>query len=392
MKKYNVRILHIISGLLTGGAEKSLFNLLKGGLSDFCCNYVVSLTGEGTVGSQIKSLGVSVEVLNMKNVSSIFPASQKLLRIVNHVKPDIIQGWMYHGNIAATLIKILSSNPSFLVWNIRHCLYKLGHEKTITQLVIFANRFFSSQPDALLYNSKISKKLHEEFGFSSSNGNVIHNGFDVKTFFPLCGVRNRIRSELGIPDDAFVVGHVARFDPLKDHKTFFSAASNIAKRYSKVYFLVVGREVEFSNKQLMSYIPASLQSRFYLLGDRGDVPCLLKGMDLLCQSSCSEAFPNVLGEAMASGVPCVATNVGDSSIIIGDTGILVPPRDDLALFSGIEKFLTMSVKDYCILSKLARVRIERNFSLTKTVCNYFTLYEKLLSKRKNIMGKDDFFC
>ena len=321
-------VLHIITGLSTGGAENTLYNLLKGGFADQFNNHVVSLIDEGTMGSLIKKSGVPVTSLGMRHGKPSFSSLRKLRRMVRELKPDLIQGWMYHGNLAATLARTMSPGTPALVWNTRHSLYDLAHEKPMTRQIIRANRFFSSVPDALLYNSELSRKQHEAFGYASLNGRVIPNGIDLQRFSFSGQAGKHVRAELGIPVEACVVGHVARFHPIKDHSTFLRAAESVALRYPDLHFVLCGRDVSMNNASLEKQVPAMLRNRFHLLGERSDVPGLMSAMDIFCQSSWSEAFPNVLGEAMAVGVPCVATDVGDSAIIVGDTGVMVPPRDD----------------------------------------------------------------
>jgi glycosyltransferase involved in cell wall biosynthesis len=377
-----LKIIHIITGLSTGGAERALYNLLPGGLINWFDNHVVSLSDEGTMGQQIRTLGVSVTTLNMCGGQPSLSSLTKLRRVIRELKPGIIQGWMYHGNLAATLARTLAPGRPVLVWNIRHSLYDLAHEKRMTQKVIRANRLFSSAPDALLYNSRLSREQHEDFGFVSRNGQLIPNGIDVQRFCFSGEVRKRVRSELGIPAEVQVVGHVARLHPMKDHPAFLRAAAALAIRYPETHFLLSGRDVSSENKTLEQLVPAQVRDRFHLLGERGDVSELMSAMDILCLSSAwGEGFPNVIGEAMATGVPCVATDVGDSKLVIGDTGVVVPPQNENALAAGVESLLMMPLEDRRALGASARARIEANYTLGAIVEQYAALYESLVEER-----------
>ncbi len=378
-----MKIVHIITGLSTGGAERALYNLLQGGLhTEFDC-YVVSLRTKGTIGPQIQALGVPVIALGI-------PSRRTLVGVINlrhfikALQPDVIQGWMYHGNLAATLTSNFVSNiPAVLAWNIRHSLYDLGYEKLMTRQVIRANRFFSNTPDVILYNSHLSRKQHEAFGFIAHNGQVIPNGIDVQQFSFSSTSRQRIRIELGIPPDALVFGHVARLHSMKDHPLFLGAAANVALRHSDVYFLLSGRDVSPENPSIAQLIPEKVRNRFHLLGERSDVEELMSTMDVFCLSSRGEGFPNVLGEAMAVGVPCLATDVGDSAAIVGDTGVIVPPNNEEAFIAGIEHFLTMSSEERNLLGTMARARIAANYTLGIIVNQYAGLYEKLVGKKRS---------
>ena len=378
-----MKVLHIITGLATGGAERALYNLLQGGLDTKFDSHVISLTDMGTFGAQIKALGVSVTTLDMPAGRPTLAGLLKLRSVIKSLKPNLIQGWMYHGNLAATLARSMCSERSILVWNIRQSLYQLSNDKLLTRQVIRANRFFSKAPDALLYNSHLSRQQHEAFGFMARNGRVIPNGIDCQRFGFSQDARQRIRAELSISANALLVGHVARRHPMKDHANFLQAAKIIALQHSNVHFVLSGRDVCWENTSLKQQIPDSLHDRFHLLGERSDVADLMSAMDVLCLSSAwGEGFPNVLGEAMAVGVPCVATDVGDSALVIGDCGVIVPPRDKKALAAGIESLLTLPPTERRLLGKQAHQRIKDNFTLGAIVEQYADLYNNLGYKFK----------
>lgn len=385
MNQIATRIIHIITGLATGGAEHALYNLLYGGLTKHFSNHVISLMDEGTFGSRIHELGVPVTTLNMRRGIPSLSGMLELRRLIRESKPNIIQGWMYHGNLVATLAKTFALGKPNLTWNIRHSLYSLDQEKILSRQVIRANRFLSSFPDVLFYNSHLSREQHEHFGFSSKNGRIIPNGIDTFRFSYSLVSRQRVRSELGIPDNSLIIGHVARLHSMKDHSLFLRVAAKIAALYPEVHFVLAGQGVLLTNKMLAQLIPERIGNRFHMLGNRSDVPDLMNGMDVFCLSSRGEAFPNVIGEAMATGIPCVATDVGDSAIIIGDTGVIVPPHNEHELTAGLERILAMSTKERSELGAKARTRIDTNYTLSATVNQYIMKYEQLV-------GAEDMGC
>lgn len=376
-----MKTVHIITGLATGGAERSLYNLLQGGLNETFEAHVISLSNTGTMGPKIAAMGVPIITIDMPIGRPTLSGVIKFRKVIRELQPDLIQGWMYHGNLAATLAYFLLLKKAPLVWNVRHSLYGIENEKRLTQLVIKANRFFSNSPTALLYNSQVSRKQHEKFGFSAEGGRVIPNGIDLKRFSFSSLARQRTRAELAISTDALVVGHVARLHPMKDHALFLKAAVDIAQRHANTHFLMSGRGVSLDDGNLKQHIPAALHNRFHLLNERNDVPELMSAMDIFCQSSWSEAFPNVLGEAMAVRLPCVATDVGDSALIVGDYGVMVTPREINALATGIESLLLLSTTDRQLLGEQARKRIEVNFALPAIVKQYATLYKTLILEK-----------
>lgn len=373
--------MHLITGLSTGGAERALFNLLDGGLAEHYDSHVISLSNEGTMGPQIQELGVPVTALGMRVGRPSPSGVVKLRRVARMLRPDLIQGWMYHGNLAATLAGTLVPGRPPVVWNVRQSLYDLAAEKPLTRQVIRVNRWLSIRANKIIYNSRVSRQQHEAFGFAKAPGKTLPNGFDVERSRPDPEKGKSVREELSIAQDALVIGHVARFHPMKDHASFLRAAVQVASIVPAVRFLVVGHGVSPQNPSLAGIVPQDLLDRFVFPGERSDINRLMQSMDVLCLSSRSEAFPNVLGEAMACGVPCVTTDVGDSADIVADTGIVVQPLDSEALARGLTAMLEKPDAARRALGRVARKRVEENYSLMSIVEEYDHLYEELHAKR-----------
>jgi len=384
-----MKLLHVINCLSTGGAERALCNLLQGGLAkNFEC-HVISMRDKGTIGPLIMDLGVPVTTLGMRGGVPPISSFSKLRRVVRQFSPNIIQGWMYQGNLVATLARRFSINNPSLICGVRHSLYDLRHEKFIARQILRANRYFSTSPDSILYNSHVSLKQHEAFGFSSGSSQVISNGIDVDKFNFAQATRDRVRTELGIPADAKVIGHVGRLHPMKNHPLFLSAATDVACSDTNVHIILSGRGVSIESKILSEQIPSQTRGRVHLLGDRSDVPMLMCAVDVLVSSSSyGEGFPNVIGEAMATGVPSVATDVGDSAVIIGGEGVVTSSQDKNAIVAGIEKILKVSVEKRNVMRKKTRLRIVSNYTLDTAVQNYTTLYKNLY-RNNDIEYSDD---
>ncbi|MEX0383603.1 glycosyltransferase [Spiribacter pallidus] len=373
-----MKVLHVITGLATGGAERSLLKVLAGGLANRFQSSVVSLQDEGAVGPRIRLLGVPVDCLGMRRGVPKATTIARLRRVVTATSPDLIQGWMYHGNLAASLAAKLALGKPAVAWNVRHSLYDLQAEKFLTRQVIRANRGWSHRVDSIIYNSRTSRRQHEAFGFDDAKGVVIPNGFDFARLSPNPGIGQAVRSELGLPSEALVVGHVARFHPMKDHASFLRAAVRVARINPAVRFLLIGRQVTLENSVLVGIVPPDLLNHFVFTGERSDANRLMQAMDLLATSSAwGEAFPNVLGEAMACGVPCVATDVSDSRDIVGDAGIVVRPSDTEALAGGLEAMIRKSPPERQALGRLARDRVEAHYRLDAVLAQYADLYQTL---------------
>lgn len=372
-----MKILHIITGLNTGGAERALCALLAGGLAERFNCAVLSLADEGSMGEPIRELGVPVHMLGIRAGASGPGSLLKLRRLVRQLRPDVIQGWMYHGNLAASVAACLAPDRPALAWNVRHCLYDLANERPLTRQVIRVNRALSRCPGAIIYNSRLSREQHERFGFAAERGVVVPNGFDLTRLRPDLEAGMAVRREFGLPLDVTVVGHVARFHPMKDHASFLRAAVRVARENSSAWFLLVGRDVSPENPALADIVPQGLLGRFVFVGERSDPHRLMQAMDVFCLSSWSEAFPNVLGEAMACGVPCVTTHVGDSADIIGNSGVVVPPYDSQALASGLQTMVRKSREKRRALGCAARARVKTHYGLDSVVRQYADLYRNI---------------
>jgi len=374
------RIMHIITGLPTGGAEHSLLKLLsnhKYGCSNLL---VVSLRGRKNLTPLVEDLGVEVRSLGMRDGVPAAIALWKLARLVRYWKPDLLQGWMYHGNLAASFAAFAAGGQVPTLWNVHHSLHDIGTEKFLTRLVIRVGAYLSSRPHAIIYCSEVAARQHEAYGFSHGSSIVIPNGFDCERFKPSPETRARLRAELKIARDLWLVGLVARYHPQKDHPNFIRAAGILARRNVNVHYVLLGPGVDSTNQDLAQLITsAGIHDRVHLLGEQSDVSRIMPGLDILTSSSFGEAFPNVLGEAMACGIPCVATDVGDSARIIGNTGVVVPPRDADALASAWAKLLTLSNEERRRLGEAARQRIIQDYTLESVVDRYHDLYSRVIT-------------
>ena len=375
-----IKVVHIITGLTTGGAEMMLYKLLTSMNRSRFDSAVISLMDKGVIGTKIEALGIPVYELRMKGGRPTLSALWRLRRIIHTLKPNLIQGWMYHGNIAALIGRMFAANDPAVLWNIRQTLYKMEDEKWLTQQVIRASRYLSARASRLIYNSRLSASQHEALGFSRYKRILLCNGFDVKRFCPSEDALKVVRQNLGLDEYIPIVGLFARYHPMKDHANFINAANIVYLQQPDVHFILVGRNVALNNPDLSALINASdAKDNIHLLGEREDIADLMAAIDIAVISSAwGEGFPNTLGEAMACGIPAVVTDVGDSAWILGkDNGEVVPVRDPQALAAGIFKLLNMDKERRCALGRRLRQRIVDEFSLEKITDQYAALYEQV---------------
>lgn len=373
------KIIHIITGLNTGGAETMLYKLLSNIDRTKFELKVLSLTDIGSIGKKIEKLGISVKALDMKRGVPDPRFIFRLVAILKKENPDILQTWMYHSDLIGGIAAKMARNIP-VVWNIRMSnLDPEGSKKTTILTAKACAKLSKTIPKKIICCSEASFKVHSELGYKEEKMIVIPNGFDLDAFKPDTEARYSVRRELRIPDDAAIIGMVARFDPQKDHKNLINAAGVLCKSNKNIHFILCGDGITNDNKQLAKWIQKyNLQANFHLLGRRADISYITAAFDIASSSSSyGEGFPNVVGEAMSCEVPCVVTNVGDSAYIVGDTGIVVPPKNPLAMAKAWEKLIKLPAEERKILGKLARKRIEDNFEISSVVNQYEVLYNQL---------------
>ena len=370
-------ILHIISGLEIGGAETALLRLLKYGLAEEYDCHVLSLAGEGPLSVAMKECGATLHYPTNKLLMQWPLIGHATLKAINELDPLIVQGWMYHGNIAASVGCRLSRKSPQLIWNIRASLHNVGSAKWLTRRLIDLGGRLSKQPKAVIYNSQTSLKLHAARGYSQATSLVIPNGFDPDLFKPCSTKRRNIRRELNIPAEAILVTHLGRFHPDKGQIDFIRAASKCLLSFPDTFYLMGGPGVDSASVHLQSEISNENESQIRIIGARTDADAVLAASDIYVSSSRTESFPNTLGEAMATGLASIATDVGDCSLLIGESGKIVPPMDVEALAHAIESFISSKeLRDKIGLN--ARDRIKQNYTIQVMVTRYSDLYNTVL--------------
>jgi glycosyltransferase involved in cell wall biosynthesis len=374
-----LRILHIIADLSLAGAEMKLYKLLTTSDRQRFAHTVLSMRDGGGLRAQIEALGIAVHSLGIRG-SLPHPASiRTLARVVRKIEPQVIHGWMYHGNLAAQAAAVLSRNKPGVLWSIHQSLYSFAYEKRLTALVIRLGARLSRLPEKIVYVSRTSAAQHESAGYSAAQSLVVPYGFDTEKFAPSEQAREALRRELGLTKDALLIGLVGRYHPVKDHANFLHAAAQIVKRRPDVRFVLCGRGVDQSNANLAQLIKRlGLEPQVYLLGERSEIQTIIAAFDLAVSSSYSEGFPNVVGEAMSCAVPCVVTEVSDLPDVVGKTCPVVPARDSAALAAAIAELINAGPDYRRALGNAARARIIERFTLEKSVARYEAVYESLI--------------
>ncbi|MCL1467425.1 glycosyltransferase [Argonema galeatum] len=381
-----IAILYIITGLSTGGAEIMLYNLLSRINQARFSPVVLSLIEPEIWGKRIEALGIPVYTVSMDAGKPSINALVKLLLLVNKIKPDLIQGWMYHGNFAAEVASLFHFFQIPVTWSIHHSIHSLELEKKMTIKIIKFGSYISHLASKIAFVSQASKLQHEALGYSQKNSCVVPNGFDTSLFVPSPENKLAVRTELKINQDTILIGMICRYHPMKDHANFLKAAACLLKTYPNVHFLLVGTKVDRNNQTLIQLMQKlNLSEQIHLLGERTDIPRITAALDILTVASAyGEAFPLVVGEAMSCGVPCVVTDVGDSAWIVSNTGRVVPPQNSEALANAWQELIELGSEARENLGQAARNRIIESFSLESVVKKYENIYETVLDKKKSI--------
>jgi glycosyltransferase involved in cell wall biosynthesis len=373
-----IRILHITTTIGTGGAERMLLNVIADGDPAQFRHGVLALRRGGMLEEPLRQAGAEVWNCDLKAGDLSLSAAFKVRRILAEFRPDVIQGWMYHGNLAACLARTLGRKVP-IVWGMHHTIDDIDNEKRLTRVLIRLGRRLSTWPERIVYVSRVSRKQHVALGYADEAALTIPNGFDCERFRPNPDARKTLRRSLGLAEDAPLLAKAAVVRPMKDHGNLMRAAALLKRRGLDFTLLVLGQRATEDNAELMRLIEeADIGDRVRLLGERHDMPDIFAGLDgLVVSSAWGEAFPIVLGEAMAAGVPCVTTDVGDSAYMVGDTGMVVPPRNAEALADAMATLLGKDIEERRALGARARARIRENFALADVSRRYYDIYREL---------------
>ena len=371
-----IRILHIISTLDVGGAELNLLRLLKSMDKDAFENHVACMTQPGATAHKMEQIGIPVHSLKMKKGVPDPRALLRLRFLAGLTTPGIIQCWMYHANlIGLTLLK-----PRTTLWNIRCSDMDLSYYTRGYRWSVKTGAVVSRIPEAVIVNSHAGRKAHEELGYRPKRWVIIPNGFDTDVFMPDPKARSEIRAELNIPENALAIGLIGRFDPMKDHGTFFQASKLFLKSNPHTHFILAGKDVTRENPRI---VLTDNTEQFHLLGEREDVERILACLDIATSSSISEGFPNVIAEAMACGVPCVTTDAGDARLLIGDTGMVINKSSPRNLCEAWELMVRLSPNIRREMGLMARERIMHLFTLKQTTESYESLYREIINSKSS---------
>jgi len=334
-----VKVVFLIRSLYSGGAERQLVVLSKG-LCERGHEVVVAIFySGGPLEKELWDTRVRVRPLNKRGRWDILSFLSRFADMLRDERPDILYGFNFDPNLVTLILKPFFSTTK-VVWGIASSYVDFSQYDRLTRVSFELNRWLSRFADGIISNSEAGRRYHLALGYPGEKTVVIPNGIDTEYFRPDAAARSQIRSEWRIAEREKLIGLVGRLDPMKDHPTFLKAASALVKTRKNMRFVCVGGGPEAYRATLQTLAKSlGLEECLLWFDTREDIPAVYNALDIAVSSSYGEGLSNVIGEAMACGVPCVVTNVGDSAWVVGDTGAVVPPKDPVALKNAIEQVL-----------------------------------------------------
>lgn len=370
-----MHIVHIITGLNNGGAEAVLYRLVTNDTKHK--HVVVSLMGMGKYGPMLEEKGIEVVCLNMPQGKLTLGGVLTLWKTLRKHKPNVVQTWMYHADLVGGVIAKLAGIKQ-INWGIHHTDLVPGESSKATIFIAkLCAKLSNFIPSKIVCCAQRSAEVHSALGYNQSKMVVIGNGYELAKYVPNVELTKQLIDELSLPNFP-VLGMVGRFDPLKNHENLLQALGLLKNKGYEFSCLLIGPNMDSNNQALGQWITDNMLSEnVILLGQRPDIPAIMNTLDVHLLSSVSEAFPNVLAEAMACGTPCVTTNVGDAAVIVDNTGWVVPPKNPIALAEGIEEaLLEMQNQPQTWQERQhnCRKHIEENFSIEIMIYKYHDVW------------------
>jgi glycosyltransferase involved in cell wall biosynthesis len=377
-----MRVAFVTHSLDTGGSERQVAVLAKGLAAAGHDVTVVVLRPGGSLDDELRR-DSTVRWVTLGTPTWYGPRGlRRIASALRSVQADVVHPYQSLPNVVVTLLRPFLGDRG-LVWGVRDADMESIRQRRGGRTVAALSRPLSRLADLIIVNSEAGRRFHIGRGYPERKLVVIQNGIETDRFRPDPAGRQRVRQEWGVADDQPLIGIVARPHPVKDHRTFIEAASIVARRVPSAMFVCVGRADGPQQSALQALVrTGGLEDRLRWAGERTDMPAVYAALDVCCLSSTGEGFPNVVAEAMACGTACVVTDVGDAAEIVGEIGVVVPPRDPCALAEGMASLLGRVERERDSLGTAARARIEENYSVDRLVGRTAGVLHDVVSQRR----------
>lgn len=353
-------VLHVISGLGMGGAERNLVQIASGLKRLNIPQHVACVGDAGYWADDLRAQGIGVTPLGVISMLNVPAGLLRLFFLLRTLKPQVLQGWMYHGDLFAALAHQIAPGRQArrLFWNLRASNTDDGGYGRI----VAVNARLSTWPDLIVANSTSGLEHHLARGYRPRRTKVIPNGIDTERFRPDLTARSEVRAQFGIPQDAVVAIHVARVDPMKDHPAFLQSMAEL----SGLRGILVGAGTE----------TLSLPDNVQALGLRHDVERFYAAADIVVSTSAfAEGFSNTVAEGMSAGLIPIVTDIGDAQLIVGDVEKVVASRNPELIVRALRRVSELPLAERQSKAQQARKRIVEQFSLSRAIDRYARLYD-----------------
>jgi glycosyltransferase involved in cell wall biosynthesis len=364
----------LIRSLDFGGAERQVVQLALGLHGRGIPVLVMTFYDGGALGEELVRAGVPRSSLGKCGRWDVVGFLYRLVQALRRARPSAVYSFLSTANTLAALLRPILPG-TLVVWALRASTVDLTQYDAAAWLSYRAEQALACLPDLIIANSEAGKRDALAHGFPHQSLVVVPNGIDTERFSHDEAGRRRVRAEWGISEQEKLVGLVARLDPMKDHAGFLRAAAAVAAELPEARFVCVGDGPDSLRLALQALAAeVGLGERILWSHPRQDMPAVVSALDVACSaSSFGEGFSNALAEAMSCGILCIATDVGDAALIIGDAGRVVPAANPVALAAAITEMLRMSAEEGDAIRRRARGRMVENFGMDALVCRTIDL-------------------
>lgn len=365
-----MRVLHLITGLTSGGSESVLLRLVQNLKGSQIENRVFCLRGRGSVGDKIAAEGIAVEYLNLPHPVAVL----RLIRLIQAILwCNVCNTWLYHSGLMASVLAIFIRRP--VIWNMRGALQTFNNETVGARAIVWLCAFLSKMPKMIIYNSQRAKHNHEQLGFRARNARIIHNGFPTATRD--LGAKAKVCQWLGIQSTDKLILAVGRMHVDKDYPTFFAAMAKVLTQNSDLSVMVAGRNIGWERQEISSRVPESIRQRFYFLGELSELSDIYSAADLFVLTSRTESFPNVLAEAMSYGLPAISTDVGAAGEILGEREYICEIGNADQVANLTNRIIAMSGDERKRVGEANQSRIRAHYSIKKMTAEFIDCFERV---------------
>jgi glycosyltransferase involved in cell wall biosynthesis len=375
-----IRVLHIVADLRTGGAEMMLFRLINNSDDTKFEHEILSMRSRGDLDLILPQTSLKTHTLGINGWLDGVIKLKSFRRVIRIYQPDIIHTWLYHANVIGGVMAYACSDAK-IVWGLHSGWLASRHTKRLTRIMRQIGGWLSSWvPDRVVCCAHSVREFHAGLGYARDKLAIIPNGVALDRFFPDEFTRRKLRGEWRISPSQLLVGMVARFDAQKDFCTFLDAAEIVRRHQPNTHFLLCGPGFDETNDAVSQELERrNLRQSFTLLGFRTDIPRVMAALDTLVLSSLfGEAFPLVIIEAMACGVPVVASDIGDIQHAVGRWGKVVSPAAPQEFADAILDYAALPLEQRRLVAHNARERVATMFPLSLTIDQHEALYRDVL--------------